>query len=47
MLAALLDGRRIRLQPPNRLDARQALPGTLSPYNLRFTFDDVGREGPS
>ncbi len=38
MLAALLDQRQVRLQPENRLDARQPLPGTLNNYSLRFTI---------
>lgn len=36
MLAALLDERQVRLQPPTRLDANQPLPGTLNNYSLRF-----------
>jgi cytochrome P450 len=40
MLAALLDGRQVRLQPPNRLDARRPLPGTLNNYSLRFELSD-------
>lgn len=39
MLAVLLDGRQIRLQPPTRLDARRPLPGTLDNYSLRFELN--------
>lgn len=39
MLAALLDGRQIRLQPPNRLDPRRPLPGSLNNYSLRFELN--------
>jgi cytochrome P450 len=39
LLAALLHQRQVRLQPENRLDARQPLPGTLNNYSLRFTID--------
>ena len=38
MLTALLDQRQVRLQPPDRLDARQPLPGTLNNYALRFAL---------
>lgn len=39
MLAALLDDRQVRLQPSARLEAQRPLPGTLSPYSLRFELD--------
>ncbi len=39
MLAALLDGRPVRLKPPTRLDAHRPLPGTLNNYDLRFSLD--------
>ena len=39
MLTALLDQRQVRLQPPDRLDARQPLPGTLNNYALRFALE--------
>lgn len=38
MLAALLDDRRMQLQSPSKLRTQRPLPGTLSPYNLRFTL---------
>jgi cytochrome P450 len=38
-LAWLLEERRIRLEPPARLDARRPLPGTLNNFGLRFTLD--------
>lgn len=38
MLAALLDQRQVRLQPPDRLNPRQPLPGTLNNYALRFAL---------
>lgn len=34
-----LDQRAVRLQPPNRRDARQALPGTLNNYSLHVELD--------
>lgn len=37
MLAALLDGRQVRLKPPHhRLSQAEPLPATLNPYGLRF-----------
>jgi cytochrome P450 len=36
MLAALIDGRQVQLEPPDRLDASKPLPGTLDNYSLRF-----------
>jgi cytochrome P450 len=39
MLAALLRDRPVRLKPPDRLDAKRPLPGTLNNYSLRFEFD--------
>ncbi|UEM22167.1 cytochrome P450 [Skermanella mucosa] len=36
MLAALLDGRRVRLKEPGRIDPGARLPGTLDNYTLRF-----------
>jgi cytochrome P450 len=38
MLAALLDGRQVRLQPPNRLQEDEPLPATLNNYSLRFAL---------
>jgi hypothetical protein len=40
MLAALLDGRQMRLQPPRRLDPQRPLPATLNNYALRFSIAD-------
>jgi hypothetical protein len=40
MIAALLDGRTIRLKPPTRLDPGRPLPGTLNNYALRFEIGD-------
>jgi hypothetical protein len=37
-LATLLDGARLRLQPPTRLDPHRPLPGTLDHFSLRFAF---------
>jgi cytochrome P450 len=39
MLAAILDGRQVRLKPPGRLDPQRPLPATLNNYSLRFTLD--------
>jgi cytochrome P450 len=36
-LAVLLSRLDVRLDPPDRLDPARALPGTLSPYGLRFS----------
>lgn len=36
MVAALLDGRQVRLKPPARLDPHRPLPATLNNYALRF-----------
>jgi cytochrome P450 len=40
MLAALLDGRAVRLRPPHRLGHAERLPGTLNPYALRFALGE-------
>lgn len=40
MLAALLDGRLVRLQPADRLREGRPLPATLNSYSLRFALED-------
>ncbi len=39
-LAALLDGRRISLKEPARLDPKKPMPGTLDNYTLSFTLHE-------
>lgn len=43
MLAAILERHDVALEPADRLDQREPLPGTLNPYSLRFRL--IEREG--